>query len=446
MFLGGLDRERVGLPSRVAGIGLGTILMLAAAAALFAPRSTAFSFPICVAAFLLVACLRQDLHLRDALPGRATWGLAAFYLFALLSSLWARNPGVPFEKASLALLGLAGAIAVTSLIARESHDDALHMGEGICIGFAVGLLFLLIEVLTAQGLKIAFFNALHFRPGELKPPAFFQWKGGEVVSMSIDYLSRSITPIALFLWPTALILRVVRQATWRLAITAAFVAISAAVILLASHESSKLALVAGSAVFVLALLSRRWAYRVMVLAWVIACLAIVPLAILAYRLDLHQSKWLQMSARHRVVIWNETAEKTLEAPFVGVGANMTYVLGPERERENPAIHDEELPRTLNMHSHNIYLQTWFELGAVGALLLTLAGLSLLASIATLSSALQPYAYATFASVGAMAAASYGMWQIWYLALFAFTAIALAVGARLASSASPQHDRRSPGML
>ena len=61
---------------------------------------------------------------------------------------------------------------------------------------------------------------------------------------------------------------------------------------------------------------------------------------------------------------------------------------------------------------------------------TLFGLSVLNAIRTLSAALQPYAYATFTSCAAMASTSFGMWQLWFMALIGFCAVASAVGARL----------------
>jgi hypothetical protein len=43
---------------------------------------------------------------------------------------------------------------------------------------------------------------------------------------------------------------------------------------------------------------------------------------------------------------------------------------------------------------------------------------------------QPYAFATFASAAAMAATSYGMWQLWFMALFGLCAVLFSVGARM----------------
>jgi O-antigen ligase len=103
--------------------------------------------------------------------------------------------------------------------------------------------------------------------------------------------------------------------------------------------------------------------------------------------------------------------------LLGVGARTTYVLGPRLESTIKSAPGEVYPRTLSVHSHSVYLQTWFELGLVGAALLTLLGLSVLQAIRALPPSLQPYAYATFASAAIMAASSYGLWQIWFLGLF-----------------------------
>jgi O-antigen ligase len=170
-------------------------------------------------------------------------------------------------------------------------------------------------------------------------------------------------------------------------------------------------------------------------AWVCACLAVLPAALLAHRLDLHNASWLQTTAKHRIIIWNYTAEQVLNAPWLGIGARSTYVLGPRLEPEITTPPDEAFRRTLSTHSHSIYLQTWFELGLVGASLLTLLGLSILQAMASLARRLQPYAYATFASAAIMAASSYGMWQLWFIALFGFCAVLFGLGCRLLEESS-----------
>jgi O-antigen ligase len=143
-----------------------------------------------------------------------------------------------------------------------------------------------------------------------------------------------------------------------------------------------------------------------------------------------EAPWLQGSARHRIIIWNHTAEHVLKAPWFGVGARTTYVLGPRLEREQGMRKDVPYQRTLSAHSHSVYLQTWFELGLIGATLLCVVGLAILQAISSLTSRLQPYACATFASAAVMAASSYGMWQIWFVSMFGFCAALFGLGAVL----------------
>jgi O-antigen ligase len=201
-------------------------------------------------------------------------------------------------------------------------------------------------------------------------------------------------------------------------------------IMLAQHESSKLAFVAGLAAFAAAHVTVRLTGRVVATGWVIACLVVLPAALILHRLGVDEAPWLQGSARHRIIIWNHTAEQVLKAPWFGVGARTTYVLGPRLEREQGMRKDEPYQRTLSAHSHSIYLQTWFELGLIGATLLCVLGLAILQAIGSLAARLQPYAYATFVSAAVMAASSYGMWQIWFVSMFGFCAALFGLGASL----------------
>jgi O-antigen ligase len=162
----------------------------------------------------------------------------------------------------------------------------------------------------------------------------------------------------------------------------------------------------------------------------------LPTALLAYRYNLHNAPWLEATARHRIIIWNFTAQEVLRAPWLGVGARTTYVMGPRLEPEIANRPGEAFKRTLSTHSHSIYLQTWFELGLIGATLLTLLGLSIVQAIWSLRADLKPYAYATFVAAALMAASSYGMWQIWFVGLFALCAALFGIGAIAVNTRPP----------
>ena len=188
-------------------------------------------------------------------------------------------------------------------------------------------------------------------------------------------------------------------------------------------------MVIGALIFALAWISRVWASRLLTTGWVLACVAVIPLALLAGRGHLDKVPWLHHSLQHRFIIWNYTAEETLKAPILGIGAYMTYVLGAERNKTAVKVPGEPYKKTLSRHAHNVYLQTWYELGAAGAALLMAVGIAVLGAIRRLTDRVQPFALATFATGATMISSSYGMWQTWYLALFALAAVALAVAVR-----------------
>ena len=120
----------------------------------------------------------------------------------------------------------------------------------------------------------------------------------------------------------------------------------------------------------------------------------------------------------------------LGAPIFGTGIYTTYMRGPEITAKAATETNKRHKEGMSRHAHNVFLQTWFELGLVGAVLLLLTGLAVLNKIAGLSERLQPFALASFTSVLALMSSSYGMWQNWFLALFALTPVFFAIGARL----------------
>jgi O-antigen ligase len=86
------------------------------------------------------------------------------------------------------------------------------------------------------------------------------------------------------------------------------------------------------------------------------------------------------------------------------------------------------PRNLGSHAHNLYLQAWFELGAIGAILLAIAGAIILMQITLLPAAAQPFAAATFAAFALIGAFAWGMWPAWFMCAVALLPIYLCVAA------------------
>ena len=429
MFSHDLDRRLNPVSTRARGILLGSVLMIAIVAGLVSARTVPFMYGAVVASFLAAAAVLGTLERAIPRRGPVSVHLFVFLLFAFASAAWAFEPSTSFLAVALALGIAAGTLALVQLLPEETRPNLIHIGEGLWIGLLVGLGYLFVEVVSGQSIKIWVYTLLGMRPTDLAHAEYYVWSDQRIMSISAEDLTRNMASVTLFLWPAVMAARGTLRRRYSLIVAGLLVLLAGFVILMTNHETSKLAFVAALAAFVGACLSARLVGHIVAIGWVIACLAVLPSALVLHRLDLHNAAWLQHSAQHRIIIWNHTAEQVLEAPLLGVGARTTYVLGPQLENRvtQPG---EVFPRTLSVHSHSVYLQTWFELGLIGATLLTLLGLSILHAIRSLARPLQPYAYATFVSAAVMAASSYGMWQIWFVSLFGFASATFALGAVL----------------
>ncbi len=288
---------------------------------------------------------------------------------------------------------------------------------------------MLLELLSHQATKIWLLNTLAIDPGMLQPERDYHWVNGQLVSVGITALTRNTTPITVFLWPALMATLSLLAPRWNKTAATALYLLAAATVWCSPHETSKLAIVTSTVAFSAAIWSPVWTRRAIATAWITACLGVVPLAMLAHRYDLHNASWLQNSAQHRIIIWNFTAEQAMKSPLIGHGAYMTYVLGPSITAQTEKGSDEKWERKMSRHAHNVYLQTWFELGAVGAVMLMIAGLAILRRLRDLPASVYPFGCATLTAAITMMGASYGMWQAWYMALFALSVVLFAIGAR-----------------
>jgi O-antigen ligase len=165
------------------------------------------------------------------------------------------------------------------------------------------------------------------------------------------------------------------------------------------------------------------------------CLAFVlaiPVVFAAYDVNLQTAEWLRSSFRARIIIWEYTAERVLDHPWLGIGAASTPTLREPRDQsEKPPGY--VYPRNTGQHAHNMYLQTWYELGAAGVLLIVIAGAIVAFRISLLPIETQPFAAASFAVFLSIAASSWGMWQEWLMAAFGLSVVYL----RTISAIQPQ---------
>jgi hypothetical protein len=405
---------------------VGGVVLAGTCASLVSARLTPFALFAAIAAICAQAHLSggaiQSVFRKERLEGT----LAALLVFALASMLWSEVFGAAFQKIVLAAAVAFGSLAAIRCL--ESTGSATHTeaAKGLVFGLIAGVGFLAIEVLSEQAIQRAVYNLLPLPRELLQPERHFKWAGDHLESISPSHINRNFAVASLLFFPAitaALGLYGRVRGVWIAGLGSVLALIA---IFGSRHESSKVAILAGGLTLALSFVSLTWTRRVLAVGWMLACLAVLPISLLAHRYDLQNASWLQNSMRHRVVIWNYTAEEALKSPIVGIGAYMTYVLGPAYNKD-PAREEAGFHVKVSRHAHNVFLQTWFELGAIGALLLTICGLAVISGIGKQREAAQPFVLATFASAMTMMAASYGIWQAWYLALFGMVALACAIG-------------------
>jgi len=137
------------------------------------------------------------------------------------------------------------------------------------------------------------------------------------------------------------------------------------------------------------------------------------------------ASWLPMSFRHRVILWEYTAEHIPDHLWRGIGAASTPVLKPKpniSERPEGFI----VQPSTGEHAHDLYLQTWYELGLLGVILVAWAGAATAVGLYSLPSGAQPFAVATFFVCLTVEAFAWSMWQPWLMCAVALLAMYLRI--------------------
>ncbi len=389
------------------------------------PRLTPFLFAVLGIA-LVGAALRRGTPWRQLLPPTpAFWACLALVLYVFLNATWAADRGAAFGKATLlaglVLVTFAAVLAVSTLDAASLRRAALAFAAGAFVGAG----FILLELLTNGVVTRTVISTFPF----LQPhfPKHVTILHGEVTRINPSKLNQNVNLVMFHLWPGLLALTGLKSGRRMIALVVFFMT-AAVAITISEHDSSQVALIGSSVVLLLAWHWPRPVTRVLAALWCLAFVLVIPADFLAYRSGLHLAPWLPPSARARVILWEYTAERMLTHPWLGIGVGSTPVLKDEDQAKAPP----EIPegfvfhRTTGEHAHDLFLQTWYELGAVGALLLVLAGATVAMLIPLLPLAAQAFAAASFATFAIVGAFAWGMWQSWFMCAIALVPLYLRV--------------------
>jgi hypothetical protein len=386
---------------------------------------------LCGATAVLFALLvGQGWRLAEArLPAPMALALSAFGVLAMAGAMWGAVPGKALSGGA-AFAGLVLLAAVASDAIAQLRDDTVRRAAfGLMVGFLAGLAFLIFEVVSHFALQRWIISSV---PGLMRQTdKHLHLVHAQLAGIDPANIKRHMAQATVLLWPVALLNHTYWSQRRGWLVSAGLVAATVFAGFLARHDSSNLALAASLLAFLVASVSYRLAWAATAATWLLLTLFIVPLMLLQFQAKAYEQDWIQASGRHRMVIWGYTAGEVLKAPLLGVGAGSGKALDAQR-KDVERVPGEKFAFRTGDHQHNVYLQAWYEMGLLGALSLCLAGLVALWRLKRLPESVRSYALATFVTAMFLVSTSYGLWQEWFIASIAISAVALTLALRCAS--------------
>lgn len=357
-------------------------------------------------------------RLRRAAITRGWIAVAAFVSYLVLRLL-------PLPLDVDALPGIAAAIIFTALVfgtfalfADQNDDVQRAIADAVLAAFVVTAVIHAIEVSTGFALRRLVWTwvpALRPRAGK------FEIDAGVVRNVVIYIANPTSTILAALFWPVLLLAQKDKRPHIQRAVIYGGALLCAYAIARGDQATSKMALVAGTLTWLAIAVIPRATRPLLASIWIASNVLVLPVALYAYSHGWH-SLPRNFSAQHRVVLWGVTAEKTLAHPILGIGTGKTPTFDDSTSPDVKTVPGTNLPIATNRHAHNVFLQTWYEGGALGVLLLILAGLPVVGWIAKAPRRSQALLGAAFSSAVLSASFSYSLLAAWFLASFAITAL------------------------
>ncbi|HML91932.1 O-antigen ligase family protein [Methyloceanibacter sp.] len=421
------------------------LFFLGPLATLLIPKST-----VVILIVLFLCCVGLELarggDLRNLFRIDATlalFGATAAYLF--VNATWSLDPERAFTASTWFVLIVLMCYGSARALSRWPARSLRMAASAFAVGIGVGVALIIIETATDRLGTLTLYHALPFtQPDSLKGLVV---SNGEIVRIAPYKLNATIAVMLLALWPALLCAVTQPGGRNRVLVSIALFAAATATIFLSNHDSSKVGLITSLAVFLLASLWPATTRKGLWLVWCLAFAIVVPLATAAYQAELHKSEYLPFSARARVTLWAYTAEHVHATPLLGIGASSTRKIdqSPDNRRMQwkKKVKTEGFGWRAGAHAHNAFLQTWYELGAVGVILFVATGSAVILSLGRIPRATQRFALAQVAAFFAIIAFAWGMWQAWLMALTGLAALYVALAVNVYRSGQQETESTAP---
>ncbi|HEY7549326.1 MAG TPA: O-antigen ligase family protein [Hyphomicrobiaceae bacterium] len=360
-------------------------------------------------------------------------GVAAVYL--LVNAFWSLSPADAARTVILVFLMVATLHVVLTAL-PDLEEPPLHaMAVGALAGVAAGGALLCFEVLSDQLLRRLL---IHLLPALQPPPQHVAMEAGHLAGLAPYLPNYNVSVLTLMFWPAALMASRLGLLRTRKHLALAGLAASVVIVTVfaSEHATSQMAFAGAGLTFLLFRTRPKLAMPLVIAGWVAANLLVVPVVSVLYSAHAYNAHWLPDSARHRVVIWGYTSGLISKAPVFGAGISTGRALQEAADAvETPVVPGTRYRLAPGVHSHNAYLQVWYETGAVGAIILLGLGLIVLRALSGFPAPTQPYLVATFAASALAVATAFAIWAPWFIASLAMTAIFAGLGAAVPERAA-----------
>lgn len=357
---------------------------------------------------------------------------AAFAGATMISSLWAPSVADALGNGSILVIAVLAALAcgIGLFVEQRRLAEAAH---GLCAGIFAGLALVAFETVSDLYLTRTIMSAFPALQ-ERYLGKHIDVVNGVVTYLTDNFMNRSTLAATMLLAPGLILARRFHsERIFKLMLGGAAV-YAACVLALSRHQSSQLALLVGAAAAVSAWRSIAVTRRLVVAGW---CCAVLLSPVFASAIDaakLQHMAW-PVAIEARLAIWADAAREIRLRPFFGIGAGGAETLVDQSRRPSVGVRDRAVVPPAR-HTHNVYLQVWYELGLLGVVPFLLLGLSLIHGITALPQQVQRYALVYAAMAAAMLATSYGLWQSWVQCVYAIGGVLLIVSARQRRSNAP----------
>lgn len=360
------------------------------------------------------------------------WSLpAAVILFLTLctvSAAWAGEPVRALGVMVVAWVAFFAWLILQNWAYLRSLKEIESLLRCICAVFIVFVVLVDSETATSQSIHEYLVNSLGM---DMSIPNFYVGTNGHI-SVSMQFLAQHVATISYLFWPMLLAIYLTFGKA-RFFVCAIFSMLTIYALFFSINETAMLAMTLSSAAFLLALILPRTTVILTGLAFGFLSLAVVPLANLAYQIfQLQLNLHIPPSGQARFHTWFNVASSVPEQLFLGHGVVHLRTL----------LYNGQGFIWEHAHSHNVFLQTWYEVGLIGALLIFMIGTTFLVSIYRSPRTIVCFAVAAFVAITlSFATTAWELWVPWHLGLIAILAQITTLIGRIVSADTPPPKRR-----